>query len=110
MDSKWGSHLNEYGAAQKWANARHFFHSACKIDCISWGIDVQNCPLKVGLLRCLFGVKQVVGDAVRLVVEKIARIRREHFVKGKTQGIASRLEGVAEHSPEGKGRSLTWAA
>ena len=34
-----------------------------------------------GVCTAYFGTKQVVGE---LVVETIARIRREHFIKGKT--------------------------
>ena len=37
-----------------------------------------------------------------LVVEMIARIRREHFIKGKKiKEIARDLKVVAEHGPEG---------
>ena len=44
-----------------------------------------------------------------LIVETIARIRREHFIKGKTiKEIARDLKDVAEHGPEGAevGRDL----
>ena len=43
-----------------------------------------------------------------LVVETIARIRREHFIKGKTIKEIARPEGVAEHGSEGAevGRDL----
>jgi hypothetical protein len=44
-----------------------------------------------------------------LIVETIARIRREHFIKGKTiKEIGPGPEGVAEHGAEGAevGRDL----
>jgi hypothetical protein len=36
-----------------------------------------------------------------LTVETIGRIRREHFLKRKTQEDRPRPEGVAEHDPQG---------
>jgi hypothetical protein len=47
-----------------------------------------------------FDSKQVVRGM--LVVETIARIRREHFIKGKTiKEICPGSEGVPEHGPQG---------
>jgi hypothetical protein len=70
-----------------------------------WGAlqSASKIAPSVDLLRCLFGLKRWLG---MLLVETIARVRREHFIKGKTiRKIARDLKVSGPHDGVTAGKS-----